>query len=83
MPQVIKQALSQFQRTIEHIFSDLSDCIVPPFYDNVVIKGSNFPQHLSNFRRFLTEIRQSTLTSNALRCNFFQTSLPHLGHIIE
>ena len=83
MPQGIKPASSLFQRTMEQTFSDLSDCILPPFYDDVVIKGSNFKQHASNVRRVLTRIRQSGLTLNALKCNFFQTTLPYLGHIID
>ena len=83
MPQGIKPASSLFQRTMEQTFSDLSDCILPPFYDDVVIKGSNFQQHLSNVRRVLNRIRQSGLTLNALKCKFFQTALPYLGHIID
>ena len=83
MPQGIKPASSLFQRTMEQTFSDLSDCILPPFYDDVVIKGSDFQQHLSNVRRVLHRIRQSGLTLNALKCKFFQTTLPYLGHIID
>ena len=83
MPQGIKPAFSLFQRTMEQTFSDLSDCILPPFYDEVVIKGSDFQQHLSNVRSVLNQIRQSGLTLNVLKCKFFQTALPYLGHISE
>lgn len=83
MPQGIKPASSLFQRTMEQTFSDLSDCILPPFYDDVFIKGSDFIQHISNVRRVLTRIQQSDLTLNALKCKFFQTTLPYLGHIID
>eukprot|EP00795_Rhopilema_esculentum_P009397 gene9397-biopygen10865 len=83
MPQGIKPASSLFQRTMEQTFSDLSDCILPPFYDDVVIKGLDFTDHLSNVRRVLARIRQSGLTLNALKCKFFQTSLPYLGHFID
>ena len=41
MPQGIKPASSLFQRTMGQTFSDSSDCIIPPFYDDVVIKGSS------------------------------------------
>ena len=68
---------------MEQTFSDLSDCILPPFYDDVVIKGSDFKQHTSNARRVLTRIRQSGLTLNALKCKFFQQTLPYLGHVID
>ena len=83
MLQGIKPTSYLFQWTMEQTFSDLSDCILPPFYDDVVNKGSDFQQHLSNVRRVLNRIRQSGLTLNALKCKFFQTALPYLGHIIE
>ena len=79
----IKPASSQFQRTMEHTFADLHDCILPPFYDDVVIKGCDFAMHVSNVRKVLSRIGESGLTLNALKCNFFQTSLPYLGHIID
>ncbi len=78
MPQGIKPASSLFQRTMEQTFPDLSDCILPPFYDDVVIKGSYFMQHVSNVRQVLTRIQQSGLTLNALKCKFFQRTLPIL-----
>ena len=81
--QGIKPASSLFQRTMEQVFSDLNDCILPPFYDDVVIKGSNFPHHLSNVRQVLARIRQSGLTLYALKCKVFQTTLPYLGHVID
>ena len=68
---------------MEQTLSDLSDCILPPFYDDVVIKGSDFQQHLSNVRRVLHRIRQSDLTLNPFKCKFFQTTLPYLGDIID
>ncbi len=48
-----------------------------------MIKGHDFPNHLSNIRKVLSRIRESGLTLNALKCKFFQTSLPYLGHIID
>ena len=72
MPQGIKPALSLFQRTMEKTFSDLSDCILPLFHDDVIINDSDF-RHLSNVRRDLNQIQQSGLTLNVLKCKLFQT----------
>eukprot|EP00794_Sanderia_malayensis_P005772 gene5772-6477_t len=83
MPQGIKPASNHFQKTMEQTFSDLSDCILPPFFDDVVIKGTSFQEHLCNIRRVLTRLREVGLTLNALKCRFFQTKLPYLGHIID
>ena len=53
MPQGIKPACSQFQRTMEQTIADLHDCILPPFYEAVVIKVRAFSNHLSNVRKVL------------------------------
>ena len=68
---------------MEQSFSDLSDCILPPFFDDVVIEGTTFEDHLHNVRQVLTRIRDVDLTLNALKCSFFQTPLPYLGHVID
>eukprot|EP00794_Sanderia_malayensis_P004985 gene4985-5643_t len=83
MPQGIKPASNHFQKTMEQTFSNLSDCILPPFFNDVVIKGISFQEHLCNIRRVLTKLREAGLTLNALKCRFFQTKLPYLGHIID
>ena len=83
MPQGIKPASNHFQKTMEQTFSDLSDCILPPFFDDVVIKGTDFDAHLLSVRKVLTRIRNVGLTLNALKCCFFQTKLPYLGHVID
>ena len=55
MPQGIKPASSLFQRTMEQMFSDLCDYILPPFYDDVVIKGSDFQKIFQMYEEFEIE----------------------------
>ena len=83
MPQAVKPASHCFQRTIEKNFCNLEHCILPPFYDDVIIKGETFQQHTVNVRLVLTKVRESGFTLNALKCKFFQTRIPYLGHVIE
>ena len=64
-------------------FCNLEYCILPPFYDDVIIKGETFQQHMVNVRLVLTKVRESGFTLNALKCKFFQTRIPYLGHVIE
>ncbi len=79
MPQGVKPASNHFQKTMEQTFSDLSTCILPPFFDDVVIKGTTFHDHLNNVRKVLTRIRDVGLTLNALKCSFFQKNC----HILD
>ena len=83
MPQGIKPASNHFQKTMEQTFSDLSDCILPPFFDDVVTKGTTLEAHLCDVRQVLARIRDVGLTLNALKCSFFQTTLPYLGRVID
>ena len=83
MPQGIKPASHTFQRAMDKKFHDLADCVLPPFYDDVNIKGKTFDEHKDNVARVLQRVRDSRFTLNALKCKFFQTRLPYLGHILE
>ena len=83
MPQGIKPASNYFEKTMEQSFSDLSDCILPPFFDDVVIKGTTFEDQLHNVRQVLTRIQDVGLTLDTLKCSSFQTTLPYLGHVID
>ena len=62
-------------------FKGHENCILPPFYDDVIIKGRGFKEHLINTRIILNDIRKARFTLNALKCSFFQTSIKNLGHV--
>ena len=64
-------------------FSDLNNCILPPFYDDVVIKGATFSEHYQNVSSVFTRIWESGFTLNTPECKFFENTLPYLGHIID
>ena len=80
MPQGIKPASNCFK---EQWFVHLETCILPPFYDDVIVKERSFPEHLNNVRQVLDCIRECGFTLKALKCRFFQVKLPYLGHVIE
>lgn len=82
MPQGIKPASNVFQRTMSYTFKDHEECILPPFFDDVVIKGKDFKHHLGNVEKILNDIRAANLTLNVFKCFFFQKKLKYLGHII-
>ena len=83
MPQGVKPASHCFQQTMEKKFCNLEHCILPPFYDDVIIKGEMFQQPMVNVRLVLTKVRESGFTLNALKCKFFETRISYLGHLIE
>ena len=82
MPPGIKPASHCFQRTMEKMLSGAEDSVLPPFFDDVVIKGYSFRDHLNHVDEVLSRVEKSGFTLNALKCFFFQRQLEYLGHII-
>ena len=83
MPQGVKPAANCFQHSMEKTFEGLGSCILPPFYDDITIKGKTFKDQLHNSRLVLQRVKDYGYTLNALKCMFFQTRIKYLGHIIE
>ena len=83
MPMGIKPASHQFQRTMDKTFEDLSDCILPPFFDDIIIKGTDFQNALSNVDRVLSRVAQCNFTLNTHKCAFFQQQINYLGCIVS
>jgi hypothetical protein len=83
MPMGAKSSASVFQQTMEKTFQGLEDCILPPYYDDINVKGRSFEIHLKNVRQVLQRIRECGYTLNALKCKLFQNRVKYLGHIVE
>ena len=83
MPQGAKPSSHVFQRTMSYTFKNHEECILPPFFDDVVIKGRDFRHHLDNVDKILGDVRLAKLTLNVFKCFFFQTKLKYSGHIIS
>ena len=82
MPMGIKPASHCFQRTMEKMLSGLEHAVLPPFFDDIMVKGVSFEEHAKNVEAVLAKIQASGFTLNALKCSFFQRELPYLGHVI-
>ena len=83
MPPGVKTASSCFQQAMSRTFNGHEDCILPPFYDDVTIKGKGFRQHIQNVKIILDDVRAANFTLNALKCSLFQRKIKYLGHMIS
>ena len=45
MPNGAKSAASIFQQAMENTFKGLEECILPPYYDDVNVKGRTYEEH--------------------------------------
>ena len=83
MPPGVKNASSCFQRAMNKTFVGHEHRILPPYYDDVVIKGRNFADHLDNVKQVLNAVQSAGFTLNLLKCSFFQQEVSYLGHVIQ
>ena len=83
MPQGIKPASGSFQRTMSKTFNGNEHRILPPFYDDIIIKGNTFSEHIDNVQVILQAVKDAGFTLNVLKCSFFQKKINYLGHVIE
>ena len=83
MPQGIKSASGSFQRTMQQTFKGNEHRILPPYYDDIIIKGNSFKQHLDNVNHILQDLKKANFTLNTLKCSFFQPTIKYLGHVIN
>ena len=82
MPEGVKSASGTFQKTMCKTFKGHENCLLPPFYDDVTVKGKHFSDHLSNLETVFNDIRKAGLTLNLLKCFFFLKEINYLGHIV-
>ena len=68
---------------MQQIFQGQEHRILPPYYDDVIIKGKSFVEQFNNLKSILEIIRNTGFTLNILKCSFFQSKIAYLGHIIE
>ena len=83
MPPGIKTASSCFQRAMQQTFQGNEARILPPYYDDIIIKGKGFQNHLENVKVILNDVRKAGFTLNVLKCSFLQKSTSYLGHVIS
>ena len=83
LPMGLANGPAFFSRLMNRILSDLlwERCLV--YIDDTVVMGVTFHQHLENLRLVLERIRQAGLQLNPKKCQWFQSSVKYLGHVVS
>ena len=71
MPQGIKPASHTFQRAMDKTFHDLVDCVSPPSYGDINVKGNTFDEHKDNVARVLQRVRDSVIHLECIEVQIF------------
>ena len=75
--------LDNFNEQCKKKFKRNEHRILPPFFDDIIIKGNTFDQHLNNVDHILQNVGDANFTLDALKCSFFQRKIKYLGHVID
>lgn len=83
MPFGLKTAPAVFQRILSHILKNinLSNFSVN-YLDDILVFSKSFEEHLSHLQSVITAIYNEGFRLNFKKCNFANSSMRYLGHVL-
>uniref|UniRef100_A0A3P9B0X6 Activating signal cointegrator 1 complex subunit 3 n=1 Tax=Maylandia zebra TaxID=106582 RepID=A0A3P9B0X6_9CICH len=81
LPFGITSAPALFQRAIDQILSGLPG--VQCYLDDILCTGADDEEHLRNLDATLQRLKEYGLRVRKEKCDFFQSSVEYLGHVID
>ena len=83
MPQGITNAPATFQRLMEKCMGDLNLMEVMVYLDDLLIFSRTVQEHEERLTRVLDRLKEFGLKLNPSKCQFFQSSVKCLGHVVS
>lgn len=83
MPFGLSNAPSTFQATMNEVFRPYLRCYVLVFFDDILVYSPSWEDHLKHLKIVLGLLRQNKLVAKRSKCQFGQTSIDYLGHVIS
>ena len=81
MPFGLRNAAQTFQRFIDEVLRGLP--YVHPYIDDILIASDNKIDHVKHLEEVFNRLSNFGLTINSSKCEFGQTSIKFLGHMIR
>jgi hypothetical protein len=83
MPFGLSNAPATFQCVMNSVFAPFLRKFVIVFLDNILVYSESWSAHLNHLRQVLLTLQQAQLYAKLSKCDFGQTSIHYLGHIIS
>ena len=77
----VSSAPGIFQRVMEQILQGVPMTVV--YLDDVLVTGKTPEEHDQNLRTVLTRMQEAGIRLKRSKCEFHQTSVTYLGHVID
>jgi hypothetical protein len=78
----LTNAPATFQRAMNHIFRDCIGKFVFCYFDDLLVASETLEQHEQHLRHVLALFRKNKLFAKRSKCEFYQTHVKFLGHIV-
>jgi hypothetical protein len=83
MPFGLCNAPSTFTALMNKVFAKYLDEFVVVYLDDILIYSRSVEQHVEHLRAVLTTLREQKLFAKLKKCEFAQSSIGYLGHVIS
>ena len=83
MSQGLTNSPATFQRLMERCVGDMNLKELLVYLDDIIVHGSTIEETLERLVKALKRLRQYGLKLDPKKCNFFQKTVKHLGHIVS
>ncbi|XP_017425527.2 transposon Ty3-G Gag-Pol polyprotein [Vigna angularis] len=83
MPFGLTNAPTTFQSTMNHLFKPYLRKFVLVFFDDILVYSRTWEEHLEHVGKVLSTLRRDQWVANRRKCEFGQTQVKYLGHIIS
>lgn len=80
LPFGLKNAPSEFQRVLDRALEGLP--FARAYIDDILIFSNSIEEHHIHLKQVFERMREAGLTLHPLKCSFFQSRIPYLGHMI-
>ena len=83
LPMGLANAPAAFSRLMNNVLAGLtwSACLV--YLDDTIVIGRTFNEHMENLRVVLDRFRRANLQLNPRKCQWFQSQVRYLGHVVS